>query len=350
MTKRLYNKNFIILLILCNSDKSFSSNSPYNLMQNIIGKILDIVPPIKDKKIVNNQHLNNSEINIDDPEINIDNSEINIDNENNDILNIQNNPDIQEGNNQQQINNTQISYPKLIEEHYIWVAFLGTLLKHYKRVENNDGDELLSQINLGEQINTFFKEPNKGKTTLQNLSNFFYKNSLKENFITKNKTFISVIEEYSNKFKQNNLFKIILNLKGKLGENDKRKIALFWMFTVALGKHAAAELSKKATQLKKDHFFGEDYIKTNTLKYIKISFKERANLYKKLGNMFLLFYKLAEGKVENDTFISKICENMKNNIKDACFNKSFINLMYRNRNENENEGYMDLVEAIRIKV
>ena len=50
MTKRLYNKNFIILLILCNPDKSFSSNSPYNLMQNIIGKILNIVPPIKDKK------------------------------------------------------------------------------------------------------------------------------------------------------------------------------------------------------------------------------------------------------------------------------------------------------------
>ena len=170
MTKRLYNKNFIILLILCNSDKNFSSNFPYNLMQNIIGKILDIVPPIKDKKkdkkIVNEQDLNNTEININNPENNINN-------ENNDVQNIQNNPDIQNGNNQQQINNIQISYSELIEEHYIWVAFLGTLLKHYKRVENNDRNELLHQINLDEQINAFFKEPNKGETTLQNLSNFF---------------------------------------------------------------------------------------------------------------------------------------------------------------------------------
>ena len=333
MTKRLYNKNFIILLILCNPDKSFSSNSPYNLMQNIIGKILNIVPPIKDKKIINNQHL--------------DNPENNINNENNNILNIQNNPDIQNENNQQQINNIQISYSELIEEHYIWVAFIGTLLKHYKRIENNDWNELLHQINLDEPINTFFKEPNKGETTLQKLSEFFYNKSLKENFITENKTFIGVIEEYSNKFKQNKLFDIILNLKEKLGENDKRKIALFWMFTVALGKHAAEELSKKAKQLNEDHYSGEDYIKTNTLKYIEISFKERANLYKKLENMFLLFYKLANGKVENENFISKICENMKNNIGDACFNKSFINLMYRNRNENENGGYIDLVEAIR---
>lgn len=334
MTKRLYNKNFIILLILCNPDKSFSSKSPYNLMQNIIGKILDIVPPIKDKKIINNQHL--------------DNTENNINNENNNILNIQNNPNIQDENNQQQINNIQISYSELIEEHYIWVAFLGTLLKHYKRVENNDGDELLPPINLSEPINTFFKEPNKGKTTLQNLSNFFNNKSLKKNFITEKKTFIDVIGEYSNKFKQNDISKIILDLKKKLGENDERKIALFWMFTVALGRHAAEELSKKAKQLKEDHCFGEDYIKTNTLKYIEISFKERANLYKKLENMFLLFYKLAKGKVENENFISKICENMKNNIGDACFNKSFINLMYRNRNENENGGYIDLVEAIRV--
>ena len=274
-------------------------------MQNIIGKILNIVPPIKDKKK--------------DPEININN-------ENNDVLNIQNNPDIQNENNQQQINNIQISYSELIEEHYIWVAFIGTLLKHYKRVENNDRNELLPQINLDEQITTFFKEPNKGKTTLQNLSNFFNKRSLKKNFITENKTFIGVIEEYSKKFKQKNLFNIILNLKDKLEENDKRKIALFWMFTVA--------------------FFGEDYIKTNTLKYIEISFKERANLYKKLENMFLLFYKLAGKNVENDTFISKICENMKNNIGNACFHKSFINLMYRNRNEEE--SYIDLVEAIRV--
>ena len=117
------------------------------------------------------------------------------------------------------------------------------------------------------------------------------------------------------------------------------------MFTVALGRHAAAELSKKAEQFKEDHVFGEDYIQTNTLKYIEISFKERANLYKKLENMFLLFYKLAGKNVENDTFISKICENMKNNIGNACFHKSFINLMYRNRNEEE--SYIDLVEAIR---
>ena len=346
MTKRLYNKNFIILLILCNSDKNFSSNFPYNLMQNIIGKILDIVPPIKD----NNQHLDNPENNIDNPENNIDNPENNINNENNNIQNIQNNQDIQDENNQQPINNIQISYPKLIEEHYIWVACLGTLLKYYKMVENNDGDELLTQINLGEQINTFFKEPNKGKTTLQNLSNFFNNKSLKKNFITENKTFIGVIEEYSNNFKRDNLFfDIILELKKKLKENNKRKIALFWMFTVALGRHAAEGLSEKAKQLKEGHFFGGDYIKTNTLKYIEISFKERANLYKKLENMFLLFYKLAEENVENNTFISKICENMKNNIGDACFNKSFINLMYRNRNKNENEddGYMDLVEAIR---
>ena len=317
MTKRLYNKNFIILLILCNSDKNFSSNFPYNLMQNIIGKILDIVPPIKDKKkdkkIVNEQDLNNTEININNPENNINN-------ENNDVQNIQNNPDIQNGNNQQQINNIQISYSELVEEHYIWVAFLGTLLKHYKRVENNDGDELLHQINLDEPISAFFKEPNKGKTTLQSLSNFFNKRSLKKNFITENKTFIGVIEEYSDKFKPNNpFFNIILDSKKKL----------------------------KAKQFKEDHVFGEDYIKTNTLKYIEISFKERANLYKKLENMFLLFYKLAGKNVENDTFISKICQNMKNNICDACFNKSFINLMYRNRNENENGGYIDLVEAIR---
>ena len=347
MTKRLYNKNFIILLILCNSNKSFSSDFTYNLTQNIIGKILNIVPPIKDKKkdkkIVNEQNLNNTENNINNPEIN---PEININNENNDVLNIQNNPDIQNENNQQQINNIQISYSELIEEHYIWVAFIGTLLKHYKRVENNDRNELLPQINLDEQITTFFKEPNKGKTTLQNLSNFFNKRSLKKNFITENKTFIGVIEEYSKKFKQKNLFNIILNLKDKLEENDKRKIALFWMFTVALERHAAAELSKKAKQLKEDHFFGEDYIKTNTLKYIEISFKERANLYKKLENMFLLFYKLAGKNVENDTFISKICENMKNNIGNACFHKSFINLMYRNRNEEE--SYIDLVEAIRV--
>lgn len=333
MTKRLYNKNFIILLILCNPDKSFSSNSPYNLMQNIIGKILNIVPPIKDKKIINNQHL--------------DNPENNINNENNNILNIQNNPDIQNENNQQQINNIQISYSELIEEHYIWVAFIGTLLKHYKRIENNDWNELLHQINLDEPINTFFKEPDKGKTTLQNLSNFFNNKSLKKNFITEKKKFIDVIGEYSNKFEQNDIFKIILDLKKKLGGDNKKKIALFWMFTVALGKHAAEELSKKAKQLNEDHYSGEDYIKTNTLKYIEISFKERANLYKKLENMFLLFYKLANGKVENENFISKICENMKNNIGDACFNKSFINLMYRNRNENENGGYIDLVEAIR---
>lgn len=345
MTKRLYNKNFIILLILCNSDKNFSSNFPYNLMQNIIGKILDIVPPIKDKKkdkkIVNEQDLNNTKININNPENNINN-------ENNDVQNIQNNPDIQNGNNQQQINNIQISYSELIEEHYIWVAFIGTLLKHYKGAKNNDGNELLHQINLDEPINTFFKEPNKGKTTLQNLSNFFNKRSLKKNFITENKTFIGVIEEYSEKFKPNNpFFNIILDSKKKLGGDNKKKIALFWMFTVALGEHAAEELSKKAKQFKEDHVFGEDYIKTNTLKYIEISFKERANLYKKLENMFLLFYKLAGENVENDTFISKICENMKNNIEDACFNKSFINLMYRNRNENENGGYIDLVEAIR---
>ena len=331
MTKRLYNKNFIILLILCNSNKSFSSNFTYNLTQNIIGKILDIVPPIKDKKIVNEQDLNNPEFN-------------NINNENNDVLNIQNNPE--DENNQQQINNIQISYSELIEEHYIWVAFIGTLLKHYKRVENNDRNELLHQINLDEQINAFFKEPNKGETTLQNLSNFFNKKSLKKNFITENKTFIGIIEEYSNKFEQNDIFKIILDFKKKLGGDNKKKIALFWMFTVALERHAAAELSKKAKQLKKDHFFGEDYIKTNTLKYIEISFKERANLYKKLENMFLLFYKLAGEKVENNTFISKICKNMKNNIGDACFHKSFINLMYRNRNEEE--SYIDLVEAIRV--
>ena len=342
MTKRLYNKNFIILLILCNSDKNFSSNFPYNLMQNIIGKILDIVPPIKDKKIVK-QHLKNTEININNPENNINN-------ENNNIQNIQNNQDIQDENNQQQINNIPISYSELIEEHYIWVAFLGTLLKHYKRVENNDRNELLTQINLGKPINTFFKEPNKGKTTLQSLSNFFNNKSLKKNFITEKKTFINVIEEYSDNFKlDNHFFDIILELKKKLDENNKRKIALFWMFTVALGRHAAEGLSEKAKQLKEGHFFGGDYIKTNTLKYIEISFKERANLYKKLENMFLLFYKLAGENVGNDTFISKICENMKNNICDACFYKSFINLMYRNRNKNENEddGYMDLVEAIR---
>ena len=340
MTKRLYNKNFIILLILCNPDKSFSSNSPYNLMQNIIGKILDIVPPIKDKKIINNQHLDNTEIN--NTEININNTEININNENNNILNIQNNPENE--NNQQQRNNIPISYPKLIEEHYIWVAFLGTLLKHYKR-----GNEILPQIKLDEQINAFFEEPKKGETTLQKLSIFFNSNSLKENFITKKKTFTVVIEEYSNKFKQNKLFDIILNLKGELGEDNKKKIALFWMFTVALGRHAAEGLSKKAEKFKKDHVFGGNYIQTNTLKYIEISFKERAILYKKLENMFLLFYKLARENVGNDTFISKICENMKNNIWDACFNKSFINLMYRNRNKNGNkdDGYMDLVEAIR---
>ena len=344
MTKRLYNKNFIILLILCNSDKNFSSNFPYNLMQNIIGKILDIVPPIKDKKkdkkIVNEQDLNNTEININNPENNINN-------ENNDVQNIQNKTDIQNGNNQQQINNIQISYSELIEEHYIWVAFLGTLLKHYKRVENNDGNEKLPQINLDEPINTFFKEHNKGKTTLQSLSNFFNNKSLKKNFITEKKKFIDVIGEYSNKFGQNDIFKIILDLKKKLVGDNKKKIALFWMFTVALGRHAAEELSKKAKQLNEDHYSGEDYIKANTLKYIEISFKERANLYKKLENMFLLFYKLARENVENNTFISKICENMKNNICDACFNKSFINLMYRNRNENENGGYIDLVEAIR---
>ena len=309
-------------------------------MQNIIGKILDIVPPIKDKKIVNNQHLNNP--------ININNPKIDIINENNDIPNIQNNQDIQDENNQQQINNIQISYSELIEEHYIWVAFIGTLLKHYKGVKNNDGNELLPPINLDEPINAFFKEPNKGETTLQNLSNFFNNKSLKKNFITENKKFIDVIGEYSNKFKQNDISKIILDLKKKLGGDNKRKIALFWMFTVALGRHAAEGLSEKAKQLKEGHFFGGDYIKTNTLKYIEISFKERANLYKKLENMFLLFYELAGKNVENDTFISKICENMKNNIVDACFNKSFINLMYRNRNENENGGYIDLVEAIRV--
>ena len=341
MTKRLYNKNFIILLILCNSDKGSPSNFTYNLTQNIIGKILDIVPPIKDKKIVKKQDLNNLWIN---PEIN---PEIDIINENNDIPNIQNNPE--DENNQQQINNIQISYPELIEEHYIWVAFIGTLLKHYKGAKNNDGNELLPQIKLDEQINAFFEEPKEGETTLQNLSKIFYSKSLKENFITKNKTFIEVIEEYSKRFKQNKLFDIILNLKENLVDDNKKKIALFWMFTVALGRHAAEGLSKKAKQLKEDHFFGGDYIKTNTLKYIEISFKERANLYKKLENMFLLFYELAGKNVENDTFISKICENMKNNIGDACFNKSFINLMYRNRNKNENEddGYMDLVEAIR---
>ena len=336
MTKRLYNKNFIILLILCNSDKGSPSNFTYNLTQNIIGKILDIVPPIKDKKIVNEQDLNNPEFN-------------NINNENNDVLNIQNNPE--DENNQQQRNNIPILYPKLIEEHYIWVAFIGTLLKHYKRVKNNDGNGLLPQINLDEQINAFFEEPNKDETTLQKLSKFFYNKSLKKNFITKEKSFIRVIEEYSNKFKQNDLFfDIILKLKGKLGENDKRKIALFWMFTVALGRHAAEGLSKKAEKFKKDHVFGGNYIQTNTLKYIEISFKERAILYKKLENMFLLFYKLARENVENDTFISKICKNMKNNIGDACFNKSFINLMYRNRNKNKNkdDGYMDLVEAIRV--
>ena len=347
MTKRLYNKNFIILLILCNSDKGSPSNFTYNLTQNIIGKILDIVPPIKDKKkdkkIVNEQDLNNTEININNPAIN------NINNENNE--NIQNNQDIQDENNQQQINNIPISYPKLIEEHYIWIAFIGTLLKHYKGAKNNDGNEILPQIKLDKQINAFFEEPNKDETTLQNLSKIFYSKSLKENFITKNKTFIEVIEEYSKRFKQNKLFDIILNLKENLVDDNKKKIALFWMFTVALGRHAAEGLSKKAKQLKEDHFFGGDYIKTNTLKYIEISFKERANLYKKLENMFLLFYELAGKNVENDTFISKICENMKNNIGDACFNKSFINLMYRNRNKNKNKNkdddYMDLVEAIR---
>ena len=221
MTKRLYNKNFIILLILCNSDKNFSSNFPYNLMQNIIGKILDIVPPIKD----NNQHLDNPENNIDNPEININNPEINpennINNENNDIPNIQNNQE--DENNQQQINNIPISYSELIEEYYIWVAFLGTLLKHYKRVENNDGNEKLPQINLDEPINTFFKEPNKGKTTLQSLSNFFNNKSLKKNFITEKKTFIGVIGEYSNKFEQNDIFKIILKKKKKLVGDNKKK-------------------------------------------------------------------------------------------------------------------------------
>ena len=341
MTKRLYNKNFIILLILCNSDKGSPSNFTYNLTQNIIGKILDIVPPIKDKKIVKKQDLNNLWIN---PEIN---PEIDIINENNDIPNIQNNPE--DENNRQQINSIQISYPELIEEHYIWVAFIGTLLKHYKGAKNNDGNELLPQIKLDEQINAFFEEPKEGETTLQNLSKIFYSKSLKENFITKNKTFIEVIEEYSKRFKQNKLFDIILNLKENLVDDNKKKIALFWMFTVALGRHAAEGLSKKAKQLKEDHFFGGDYIKTNTLKYIEISFKERANLYKKLENMFLLFYELAGKNVENDTFISKICENMKNNIGDACFNKSFINLMYRNRNKNKNkdDDYMDIVEAIR---
>ena len=117
------------------------------------------------------------------------------------------------------------------------------------------------------------------------------------------------------------------------------------MFTVALGGHAAEELSKKAENFK-NVSEEDDYIKINTLKYIEISFKERANLYKKLEKMFLLFYKLAKSNVENDAFISKIYENMKNNIGDACFNKSFINLMYRNRNEND--GYIDLVEAIRV--
>lgn len=339
MTKRLYNKIFIILLILCNSDKSFSLNFTYNLTQTVISKILDIIPSIKEKEI------KNTEININKTENNINNEKKDIQN----IQNIQNIENIQGEKNQQQIKNISISYPELIEEHYIWVAFLGTLLKHY----NNNLKKNLPQINLKEEINAFFKEPDNGETTLRKLSNFFNNKSLKDNFINKKKTFINVIEEYSKKFINNDLFKIILELKEKLGENlkkelkdeNKRKIALFWMFTVALGGHAAEELSKKAENFK-NVFEEDDYIKINTLKYIEISFKERANLYKKLEKMFLLFYNLAEKNIENDAFISKIYENMKNNIGDACFNKSFINLMYRNRNGND--GYIDLVEAIRV--
>lgn len=329
MTKRLYNKNFIILLILCNSDKGFSSNFIYNLTQNMIGNFLNIVPPIKENETVNTQQQNNTGNNIN--------------NEHKDTLNIQNNHENQDDNNQQQINNIPISYPELIEEHYIWVAFIGTLLNHYKK--NKESEENLPQINLGGQIKAFFKESNKGETTVQKLSKLFETKSLTKNFITEEKTFIRGIEDYSKKFQQNGLFKIILGLKNNLKENNKRKIALFWMFTVALGRHAAEELSKKAKKFKEDNVLGEDYIQTNTLKYIEISFKERAILYKKLENMFLLFYQLAGKNEENETFISKICTNMQNNIGEACFYKSFINLMYRNRNENE--GYMDLVEAIR---
>lgn len=329
MTKRLYNKNFIILLILCNSDKGFSSNFIYNLTQNMIGNFLNIVPPIKENETVNTQQQNNTGNNIN--------------NEHKDTLNIQNNHENQDDNNQQQINNIPISYPELIEEHYIWVAFIGTLLNHYKK--NKESEENLPQINLGGQIKAFFKESNKGETTVQKLSKLFETKSLTKNFITEEKTFIRGIEDYSKKFQQNGLFKIILGLKNNLKENNKRKIALFWMFTVALGRHAAEELSKKAKKFKEDNVLGEDYIQTNTLKYIEISFKERAILYKKLENMFLLFYQLAGKNGENETFISKICKNMQNNIGEACFYKSFINLMYRNRNENE--GYMDLVEAIR---
>lgn len=329
MTKRLYNKNFIILLILCNSDKGFSSNFIYNLTQNMIGNFLNIVPPIKGNETVNTQQQNNTS------------NDIN--NENNDAINTQNNKESQDKSNQRQINKNPISYPELIEEHYIWIAFIGTLLNHYKK--NDKREENLPQIKLEETIKTFFKDSNKGETTVQKLSKFFETKSLTKNFITEKKTFIGVIEEYSKKFKQNGLFKIILRLKDNLKEDNKRKIALFWMFTVALGRHAAGELSKKAKKFKEDNVFGEDYIQTNTLKYIEISFKERAILYKKLENMFLLFYQLAGKNGENDTFISKICKNMQNNIGEACFYKSFINLMYRNRNENE--GYIDLVEAIR---
>jgi hypothetical protein len=266
-----------------------------------------------------------------------------INNENNDAINTQNNKGSQNKSDQRQINKIPISYPELIEEHYIWIAFIGTLLNHYKK--NDEREENLPQINLEETIKTFFKESNKGETTVQKLSKFFETKSLTKNFITKDKTFIRVIEEYSTKFTQNALFNIILKLKDKLRGDDKKRIALFWMFTVALGRHAAEELSKKAKKFKEDNVFGENYIQTNTLKYIEISFKERANLYKKLENMFLLFYQLAGKNEEDETFISKICKNMQNNIGEACFYKSFINLLYRNRNENE--GYMDLVEAIR---
>lgn len=330
MTKRLYNKNFIILLILCNSDKGFSSNFIYNLTQNMIGNFLNIVvPPIKGNETVNTQQQNNTR------------NDIN--NENNGAINTQNNKESQDKSDQRQINKIPISYPELIEEHYIWIAFIGTLLNHYKK--NDEREENLPQINLEETIKTFFKESNKGETTVQKLSKFFETKSLTKNFITKDKTFIRVIGEYSTKFTQNALFNIILKLKDKLRGDDKKRIALFWMFTVALGRHAAEELYKKAKKFKEDNVFGEDYIQTNTLKYIEISFKERAILYKKLENMFLLFYQLAGKNEEDETFISKICKNMQNNIGEACFYKSFINLMYRNRNENE--GYMDLVEAIR---
>jgi hypothetical protein len=296
----------------------------------MIGNFLNIVvPPIKGNETVNTQQQNNTR------------NDIN--NENNDAINTQNNKGSQDKNDQRQINKIPISYPELIEEHYIWIAFIGTLLNHYKK--NDEREENLPQINLEETIKTFFKESNKGETTVQKLSKFFETKSLTKNFITKDKTFIKVIEEYSTKFTQNALFNIILKLKDKLREDNKKRIALFWMFTVALGRHAAEELSKKAKKFKEDNVFGKDYIQTNTLKYIEISFKERANLYKKLENMFLLFYQLAGKNVEKDTFISKICKNMQNNIGEACFYKSFINLMYRNRNENE--GYMDLVEAIR---